>query len=114
MLNSMDLNWKSHPINLQAIEVEVKALVGSKYVGNSADTDLTLWFSEALTQEESDLIQAYWDGLDEASPEAVSYKTSEQLKAEADAEKVALRASSKAKLLVLGLSEAEANAVLGV
>jgi hypothetical protein len=46
---SINLAWKSYPVDLPSIEAFVKSVAGSSYKGNSADTDLTLWFSDDPT-----------------------------------------------------------------
>ncbi len=74
------LQWKEHSLNLGAISTWMRVNAGEHYVGNSADYALTLWFTEEPTPEILDYIQTYWDGLDEASSEATSYKSTSQIR----------------------------------
>ena len=70
---SIDLQWKNFSVDLASVEASVKSIAAdSGYAGNSADSDLTLWF----TQDPASHIQAihaYWDGIVSTSPEAVAY-----------------------------------------
>jgi flagellar hook-associated protein FlgK len=112
-MHSINLKWKKFPVNLQAVENHLKTNSGSSYVGNSSDTDLTLWFSEQPHQDIKDLIQAYWDNLTEASPDAASYKSAKDV-AEHNSIKLsnALKSAST-KLQSLGLTDAEIAALRG-
>ena len=107
---SMELSWKDHSVNLEGVEAWLRANAGEHYCGNSADAKLTLWFLEEPSQEVKDAIEMKWLELDDSEHElCVSYKSSEQKATDV----VAAKASAKAKLAALGLSEAEVAALLG-
>jgi hypothetical protein len=92
---------------LESMEVWLKANAGEHYCGNSADSQLTLWFMEEPSQEVKDAIQAKWDALDEESSECQAYMSAEERLADAEVKK----ASARAKLEALGLTEAEFKAL---
>jgi hypothetical protein len=71
---SVRLVWKQFNVNLPAVESRMKADYPT-YQGNSADSALTLWFSEEPTEEQSVAIRAYWDGITEESVETTSYRS---------------------------------------
>jgi hypothetical protein len=77
---SIKLEWHAHNIDLQAAETYVKANF-SNCVGNSADTALTFWFTEALTEEQEQIVRDYWASLDATSNEAQSYVAGADLEA---------------------------------
>ena len=77
---SMKLEWKEFSLSLLPIETYFIATY-PYYRGNSADTALTLWFSEEPTDEDKTAIQAYWDGILVDSTEATSYVSSQQVAA---------------------------------
>jgi hypothetical protein len=79
-MHSVKLEWHQHNIDLQAAEAHIKTLFPS-CVGNSADSALTFWFSEVLTEEQEEIIRTYWASLDASSNEAQSYVSQEQLDA---------------------------------
>ena len=110
---SIDLAWLSFPVSLSAVEAWIKANQGANYVGNSADHDLTLWFSAQPTDNQISAIQAYWAGLTSESSEATSYQTADQIKAAAASAKASHLASATTKLEALGLSADEIAAILG-
>lgn len=107
-LFSIDLKWRGFPVNLQVVETWMRANT-TGYEGNSADTDLTLWFSE---QPDESAISAYWAALTDASTEATSYQTADQIATAAAATKTAALASATTKLEALGLSAGEIAAIL--
>lgn len=105
----MKLEWKADfKVDLAALDQQLRSM-HEQYVGNQAHNHLELWFSEEPTEADKEAIQAMWEGLDEQSPWALSYKSAEAMKAEQDAQKE----SAKAKLAALGLTEAELKALLG-
>lgn len=107
---AMRLDWKEDlSLDLNMVDVKLKELAGENCCGNQAAAQLEIWFLEEPAQEIKDLIQAYWDSLDESSPEAEAYKSADARKEEAQAKK----ASGKAKLLALGLTEEEVAALMG-
>lgn len=69
----VDLAWKSFSLNMDAVEAWMRANAGDKYVGNSADTDLSLHFSEQPDGATIQHIQDYWDALTDQSSEATTY-----------------------------------------
>jgi len=75
---SIILKWKEFNISLVAIETYFIATYPD-YRGNSADTALTLWFSEEPSDEDKADIQAYWDGILVDLTEATSYVSSQQV-----------------------------------
>ncbi len=105
---AIKLSWKEFSVDLRALDAKMR-LDYPSYVGNQAHSDLELWFSEELSQEDQDAIQAYWDALTEESEEAESYMSMEDLLADKEAK----AAAGKAKLLALGLTEEEIAAMLG-
>jgi len=110
----IDLQWLAFPVNLQTVEAWVRANTSSGYVGNSADHDLTLWFTADPTLSgDAAAVEAYWAGLSTSSPEATGYQTATQIAAAAAATKAANLASATTKLEALGLSSAEIAAILG-
>lgn len=108
-MKQINLQWKPFNVDLQKLDQDLRALYPS-YVGNQAHAHLELWFQDEVTDQDQVDIQAMWDGLTETSPEAVSYKSQAQVALDQQAKKD----SAKAKLLALGLDEAEIKALLGV
>lgn len=104
----MELQWKGFSVDLRAVDANLRDLY-AHYSGNQAHDVLELWFTEEPSSEEKADIQAYWDGIESDSSEATSYQTAEEVEANLAAKK----ASGKAKLIGLGLSEEEADALLG-
>ena len=105
----IELKWKeSVKINLSIVNAKLK-LDHPECVGIQAHDLLEVWFSSEPSQEAKNEIEAYWHGLNADSDEAKSYKSQEDIKAEADAKK----ASAMAKLAALGLSAEELKAILG-
>lgn len=104
----IELQWKEFNIDLRALDAKMR-LDYASYTGNQAYSILELWFSEELSQEDKDAIVAYWDGLTEESDEASSYESAADL----EADRIAKKASAKAKLEALGLTEDELKAILG-
>ena len=105
---SMKLEWKEFNEDLRAIDAFVK-LQSEDYKGNSADSALTLWFENEPSEEIKQAIADKWDGLSAESEEAASYQSAAQIEAEKEAKK----ASARAKLAALGLTEDELAAILG-
>lgn len=86
---SMKFDWKSHPINLSAVDQLLRSIYPA-YVGDSADSALTLWFSEEPSEEDKVAIIAYWEGISEASNEAISYRSQSNIQAQIDLLKAGL------------------------
>ena len=77
-MNSVRLSWHNHNVDLQAVETYIKANFPN-CVGNSADSTLTFWFTNALSDEQVSAIETYWMSLDEVSVEATSYFSNEAI-----------------------------------
>jgi len=77
-MHGLTLQWKEFSVNILAIETYC---IGTypDYRGNSADTALTIWFSEEPSDEDKADIQAYWDGILVDSVEATSYVSAQQV-----------------------------------
>lgn len=109
---SMRFEWKESNVNLQALEAHMRAEYPN-YVGNQASSALELYFSEELSQEDQDDIQAYWDLLDNTG-----YVTQEQISAAIASMKAGMinktydQLSVGEKKLLLGLNPT--NAELGL
>jgi hypothetical protein len=106
---SMELQWKEFSICLETMEAWLRANAGEHYCGNQAGAKLEVWFTEEPSQEIKDAIQEKWDGIESDSPEAEAYTSLEDRLADREAKK----ASGIAKLIALGLTEAEAQALIG-
>lgn len=108
--DSMELSWKEHSVDLEAFNAAIKAQ-DSNCCGTSADSNkLTVHFIEQASEEAKAAVAAQWAELDdEEHAMCASYKS----QAQKASEKEALKASGKAALIALGLSEAQVNAMLG-
>lgn len=107
---NVELNWKEHSVNLDAFHAWAKDNCGADYCGMSSDANLRMHFLEEPSEEIKAAIVAQWEACDDAEHAmCTSYKSIEERKAEAEAKKV----SGKAKLLALGLTEAEVAALVG-
>lgn len=69
---SVKLEWHPHNLDLKTVQAYVKANFPN-CVGNSADTALTFWFTEALSTGQEQNLRSYWAALGDVSPEAQSY-----------------------------------------
>jgi hypothetical protein len=125
---TMDLEWKKEILSgegteespyvygdefsvcMETMEAWFKANAGADYCGNSADSKLHLHFLEEPSQAIKDAIQAKWDSLTPASPEAASYKPQAQRQAEKAAAKAA---AIQALATASGLSQQQIQALLG-
>ena len=77
--SSLELKWKEHNVDLVAFSEWVKSVEPS-CCGTSADYKLTLWFTDDLSTEARDSIEAKWKELDSAEHDMVkSYKSREQI-----------------------------------
>lgn len=112
-MRTVELSWKEFNVNLEMVQAHMKSL-DSSCCGMSGNSKLEVHFTnDEISQEIIDSAVAYWDAIDEESEEAISYKTAAQIKSERDTEIAAQKASAKTKFLNMGLTEAEANAILG-
>lgn len=119
MTHDINLSWKKNEagevikMNLEMVQAWVEAH-SSNSDGLSANSQLQVHFKDEESRNEAkEAIEAYWEGLDESSDEALDYKSSDDMRAEAAAAASAASASAKAKLKALGLSDAEVAAILG-
>lgn len=69
----IQFSWKSFRVSLAMIEEWMKTNAGDKYTGNSADSCLSLWFSEEPSQDTKDAVEAYWTAIESNSLEATKY-----------------------------------------
>ena len=106
----ISLQWKEFNINLDALGAQLKVSYPS-FGGFYADAQLDVYFSEDLSQQDQDAIQALWDSITNDQHELAQSYISQ---ADLDADKEVKKASAKTKLLGLGLTEAEVKAILGV
>lgn len=105
---SIKLQWKEFSVDLKAIDSALRGLYDN-YAGNQAYSVLELWFTEEPSDSDKAAVLAYWAGIESDSSEAESYQSASDL----ETAKAVKRASGKAKLVALGLSEEEADALLG-
>jgi len=77
-MHGLTLQWKEFSVNILSVETYFIATYPD-YRGNSADTALTIWFSEEPSDEDKADIQAYWDGILVDSVEATSYVSAQQV-----------------------------------
>lgn len=110
---NIELDWQAFNIDMNTVEIWMKANAGSDYCGNCAGPKLQLWFTAEPIQAVKDAINAYWAGLTSASPEATNYKTQAQRQADAAAATATAKASAQTKLASLGLTADEIAAILG-
>jgi hypothetical protein len=75
---ALKLEWKPFNVSLQAVDAQARA-VTAQYVGNSADTCLTLWFLDEPTSDQQQGVRDYWDRITEQSVEATSYVSQEEM-----------------------------------
>ena len=102
---TLDLNWKTFNVSLPKIRAWVDANLEASCLGISANSKLQIHFEQEPTELDKNALQSYWNSLDEESEEATSYMSlEEQTQAKKD--------SAKAKLLALGLTEVEIEAIL--
>lgn len=106
----LDLQWREFNVNLADIKTWISGHVAAECYGLSAGDTLTVHFASEPTSDEKAALASYWAGLTSGSSEATDYKSAEQI----ETDRLAKIASAKTKLIGLGLSEAEANAVLGL
>lgn len=106
---TLDLNWKQFNVSLSKLREHVDANVSTPCVGISANSKLQIHFADQPSELDQNALLSYWESIDEESDEATTYKSSEDLAQEMQTKKE----SAKAKLLVLGLTEAEIQALIG-
>lgn len=77
-MQKLELQWREFNVDLEAVDAKLRAEHPS-YKGNQASSCLELWFEELPAQEEQDAILEWWNDLTSSSPEAVSYRSLEQI-----------------------------------
>jgi hypothetical protein len=108
--HTMELEWKAHPIDLEALEEWLKETAGEHYCGNSADSKLKLHFLEEPSEEVKAAIEAKMEELDDEEHEMCkSYQSQkDRAEAKAKAKESAIKALAKAS----GLTKAQIDALL--
>jgi hypothetical protein len=109
---TLDLNWKAFSVSLPKLREWVDANVSTPCVGISANSKLQIHFEQEPEELDKNALVSYYEALNEESIEATSYLTKEQELAAQEAELQAKKDSAKAKLLLLGLTESEIEAIL--
>lgn len=109
---TLDLNWKQINISLPKLREWIDANIETSCVGISANTKLQIHFEQEPSEVDKNDLLSYYEAIDEESVEASSYLTVEQELAAQQAELQAKKDSAKAKLLALGLTEDEIEAIL--
>jgi hypothetical protein len=109
---TLDLNWKTFNISLPKLREWIDANIETPCVGISANSKLQIHFEQEPEEVDKNDLLSYYEAIDEDSIEATSYLTREQELAAQQAELQAKKDSAKAKLLALGLTEAEIEAIL--
>lgn len=104
----MEFQWKEQNVDLTQLDQQLRASY-PEYSGNQAGPILELWFTSEPSQADKDAIGALWAEIDADHALVQSYKSMAQVEADLEAKK----ASAKAKLAALGLTEAELKALLG-
>lgn len=104
----MKLDWKEYNVDLEALQIHLKDLYPD-LDGCAAGRELSLIFFEEPSQEDKDAIASFWESIDAEHEMVVSYKS----QAQRSEERAAKKESGKAKLLALGLTEAEIAAMIG-
>lgn len=77
---AIKFEWKEFSVNLQAVDAWLRTNGGEHYSGNSADTKLTLWFTQEPDPTVIAACEAYWYGVTSASTEATSYVSGQAIK----------------------------------
>lgn len=77
-MQKLELQWREFNVDLEAVDAKLRAEQPS-YRGNQAAACLELWFEELPSQEDCEVLQAWWNSLTEESIEATSYHSSEQI-----------------------------------
>lgn len=105
----------------QEVEVPTLDVYGQPVLDENDDPVMHMEMQDVTVQEDyqalepngdpsvAQLVQEYWDSIDEESDEAVAYVSAESIRVEAEAKK----ASGKAKLAALGLTAEEIAALVG-
>lgn len=113
MVFDISLKWPSFNVDVNTVDVWMKANAGESYRGLSSNSMLVAHFVQDPGEDVASEIDAYWSALEDSSPEAVNYASKDDREASAAAEKAAKVASATAKLETLGLTADEISAILG-
>jgi len=106
---NMELQWKEHAVDLEAFCIWAKAQ-DANCCGTSADSKLTVHFTEEPSQEVKDAIDQKWEDMDDEEHEMC---TSYQSNADRAAAKAAAKTAAIAALATAsGLSQDQINALL--
>lgn len=111
-MKNIEMAWKEFNLNLEMVQSATKALAPDMILGVSAGSNLTIHCADEITEEQEQDIKDYLEALTNVSVEATSYKTASEIKTEQDAALTTKRASAQAKLMALGLTEEEVNAII--
>lgn len=107
-MKNIDLSWKEYQVNGRLVETNMKALC-AKVTAVSENSSYQVHCNDDITDEEIQDIQDLWDAITDESEEATTFLSRDAQ----EAARAAKAASGKAKLIALGLTEDEANALLG-
>lgn len=78
---SVVLPWKAFSLNMAIVEQQMALMAGANYLGNTSNTELTLWFEEDPSQSVRNEIAAYWGALTVMSDEATQYASNAEIQA---------------------------------
>lgn len=111
-MKTLKLEWKEFKINGKMVEANLKALLPSAGIAVSENYAYEVHMNDDVSEEDEQAIKDHWDAIDEESAESTSWKSRDELKAEAEAAIASAKASAKAKFILMGLSEEEAEAIV--
>lgn len=112
--------WKEFSLSLDKVKTELESLAGPQFCGLQAHAHLEIWFKEEPTQEEKELVDAYWEGLTDSSAEAAGYYSQQQYQDAIQAAKLDALTKSfdqlsvAQKKLLMGLTPSAEELGLGV
>jgi len=107
---NLELQWREFNVSLPSLMIWIGAnITSTQCVGLSANSSLQIHMEFEPNEQEKLGLQSYWDGLTDQSQEAQDYVPSVDL----EAAKQIKKASAEAKLIALGLTQDEVNAILG-
>jgi len=76
----LDLAWHEFNVSLPMFNTWIKELEGNNYLGMSADSKLSVWFTNKPSTENLYEIEAKWHGLSESSEEVQSYVSQDTIR----------------------------------
>ena len=109
--HTIEIDWKEHKIDLQALDEWMRENAGEHYCGNSADSKLRLHFLEEPSEEVKLLVQMMMEELDDPEHEMCKSYVSQAERVEA--KKAAKQAAIVALAEASGLTEEQIRALLG-